>query len=156
MRVKLNTSFSQSESFIKDELPKLIYQTAIDSKLGGKFVRNTFKLDKLKNQKIIINNEDEYKTSVFLGKASNKISLGFRRILLHGFEQNNKSIIQLSETKNTVLIFISVIVGLFIFILPGLLIMWGNSNYSRHNRIVIQKVIDEIHARFPDSIIEQR
>jgi len=151
MQVRLKGSLASHRQFVTEELPALVYQTNWDSKVGGKLIRQTLHLDRLSNWKVSQNSPERFEASVFLGRASNRLSLGLRRIGIRAVEQGEETLIELFETKNDTMIVICTLVGFLFCFIPGVFILIGNLLHTSWHRNIIRKVGEKIMERYPSA-----
>jgi hypothetical protein len=151
MRFILPGTFAQYRNFVSEELPSLVYQTNMDSKVGGKFIRTALKTERLQNWKIINDTPTGFEASVFLGKSSNKIATGFRRILVKATEVGQQTIIELSSSNRAVAV---ALVGLLFCLVPGVVLFILKSVHDGFERRVMAKVGAEVKKLYPEAILE--
>jgi hypothetical protein len=152
MRIILPGTFSQHRDFVSEELPNLVYQVNMDSKVGGKFLRTALKTDRLQNWKIINDAPASFEAAVFLGKSSNKIATGFRRILVKAGEEGQQTLIELNSTNRAMVI---VLVGFLFCVLPGAIFFIVKVVNDGFERRVIAKVGAEVKKRYPEAILQE-
>lgn len=152
MRVILPGNFSEYRDFISEEVPELVYQHNMDSKAGGNFVRNTLKTDRLQNWKVIHDGPTSFEASVFLGKSSNRVMTGFRRILVEAQEEGEQTVLDI-RSKNRALGI--ALVGLLFCLLPGMVLFLVKAMHDSFERRVIGKVGAEIKKRYPEAVLEE-
>lgn len=150
MRIVLPGAFSQYRTFISEELPNLVYETNMDSRLGGKFIRTVLRTDRLQNWNIINDSPTSFEASVFLGKSSNQITTGFRRILIKAGEEGQQSVIELHSVNKAVVV---ILVGLLFCLLPGLFLLFVKSMNDGFERRVIAKVGAQVKQRYPEATL---
>lgn len=152
MRVILPGAFPQYREFVSEELPNLVYQTNMDSKVGGKFVRTTLKLDRFQTWKVISDTPTSFEATIHLGKSSGQLTTGFRRILVKAREEGQQTLLELSSTNRALTV---VLVGLLFCILPGLLFLVIKSMNDSFERRVIAKVGAEVKRRYPEAVLQE-
>lgn len=152
MRIILPGTFSQYREFVSEELPNLVYQTNMDSKVGGKFIRTALKTDRLQNWKIINDAPASFEAAVFLGKSSSRVTTGFRRILVKAGEEEQQTIIDLSSTNRATTV---VLVGFLFCLLPGVIFLIVKLMNDGFERRVIAKVGAEVKKRYPEAILQE-
>jgi hypothetical protein len=152
MRIILPGTFSQHREFVSEELPNLVYQANMDSKVGGKFIRTALKTDRLQNWKIINDAPSSFEAAVFLGKSSNQLATGFRRILVKAVEEGSQTLIELSSTNRAMTV---VLVGLLFCVLPGVVLFIVKGIHDGFERRVIAKVGAEVKKRYPEAILQE-
>src|SRR4051794_8704589 len=150
MRFILPGAFSQYREFISEELPNLIYQTNMDSKVGGKLLRTALKTDRLQNWKIVNDAPANFEAAVFLGKSSNQLVAGFRRILVKAGEEGQQTLVEFSSTNRATVV---VLVGLLFCLLPGVVFFIVKVMNDGFERRVIAKVGTEVKRRYPEAIL---
>jgi|GEM_PF-2265442 len=124
----------------------------MDAKLGGRFVRTALKTDRLKNWKTLEDTPGHFEASVFLGKSSNKILTGFRRILIDAREEEQVTQIELSSANRAALISL---VGLLFCILPGIVLFVIKLTHDSFERRVMALVAAEIKNRYPEAAVSE-
>lgn len=152
MRLTLPGTFAQNRSFVSEELPNLVYQINMDSKLGGKFIRTALKTDRLQNWNIINDAPANFEAAVFLGKSSKQFTTGFRRILVKAHEEGQQTIIELSSTNRASMV---IFVGLLLCLLPGLVLFIVKIMNDGFERRVIAKVGAEVKKHYPEAILQE-
>ena len=152
MRITMPRPFSECREFISEELPKLVFRINMDSKAGGKLVRNALKMDQRQNWKILEDSPVGFEASVSLGKSSNRITTGFRRINIKATANENQTVVELRSVNKSLLV---VLVGLLFCVLPGLLLLIVKVMHDGFERRVIAKVGAEVKGRFPDSTLQE-
>lgn len=150
MKIILPGAFSQYRSFISETLPSLVYQTNMDSKVGGRMVRTALKTDRLQNWKVIKDAPTEFEASVFLGKSSNRLLMGNRRILVKATEDGQETHIELSSTNRAV---IFILVGLLFCLLPGIFLFIAKIMNDGFERRVMGKVGAEVKTQYPEATV---
>lgn len=152
MRIFLPGTYSQNREFISEELPSIIYQANMDAKVGGKFIRTTLKTDRVQNWKIISDTPASFEASVFLGKSSNQVTTGFRRILVKAQEEGPQTLIELRSTNRAMVV---VLVGLLCCFLPGVVLFLVKVMHDGFERRVIAKVGAEVKKRYPEATLQE-
>lgn len=152
MRIILPGTFLQYRDFVSEELPNLVYQTNMDSKVGGQFLRTALKTDRFQNWKVINDTPTSFEAAVFLGKSSSRIATGFRRILVKSAEEGQQTLIDLSSTNRATAV---VLVGLLFCVLPGILFLIVKVMNDGFERRVIAKVGAEVKKRYPEAILQE-
>lgn len=152
MRIILPGTFSQHRDFISEELPNLVYQANMDSKVGGKLLRTALKTDRLQNWKIINDAPASFEAAVFLGKSSNRLTTGFRRILVRAGEEGQQTLVELSSTNRATAV---VLVGFLLCVLPGVVLLIVKIMNDGFERRIIAKVGAEVKKRYPEAILQE-
>jgi hypothetical protein len=152
MRIILPGAFSEYRDFVSEDLPNLVYQANMDSKVGGKMLRTALKTDRFQNWKVISDTPTSFEAAVFLGKSSRRLITGYRRILVKAVEEGPQTVVNLSSlNKATVLM----LVGFLLCLLPGILILIVKAMNDGFERRVIAKVGAEVKKRYPAAILQE-
>jgi len=152
MKITLPGTFDGYRSFVSEELPRLVYQKNTDSKLGGHSVRTMLKTDRLHNWKILEDTPTSFEASVFLGKSSNKILTGFRRILIRAREEGQETRIELFSSNRAVAV---TLVGLLFCLLPGIVVYLVKLTHDSFERKVMAQVGAEVKERYPQASLKE-
>jgi hypothetical protein len=157
MKIILPGRFADHRRFISEELPRLIYQIHMDSKLGGKFVRTTFKIDERMDSlgllsKVIQDAPTVFETAVYLGKTSRSFWAGNRRIGLKAWAENEQTVIELRSVNKGQT---AVVLGLLLCVLPGVLALIAQSMNASFEHGVMKKVWAEVKVRFPNAAMQE-
>lgn len=151
MKIYLVGKLAANRMFISEELPEIIFQTNFDAKLGGRSTRHALQLDRRQNWRVEEDSPDQYVASVFLGKSSNSLALGLRRIAIRASSENDETLVVIDEQRNLWLASGCISVGLLCCILPGLLLIVFNALHGSWNRRIIGKVGAKIKERYPEA-----
>ncbi|HEV7508662.1 MAG TPA: hypothetical protein VGS07_27530 [Thermoanaerobaculia bacterium] len=152
MRIILPGAFSQYRGFVSEDLPNLVYQTNMDSKVGGKMLRTALKTDRFQNWKIISDAPTSFEAAVFLGKSSNRLTTGYRRILVKATEEGSQTVVDLSSVNKATIV---MLVGFLFCLLPGILFLIVKIMNDGFERRVIAKVGTEVKNRYPEAILQE-
>jgi len=152
MRIILPGAFSQYRSFVSEDLPTLVYQINMDSKLGGKMLRTALKTDRFQNWKVISDTPTSFEAAVFLGKSSNKLITGYRRILVKSAEEGQQTVIDLSSVNKATVV---MLVGFLFCLLPGILIFVVKIMNDGFERRVMAKVGAEVKKLYPEVVLQE-
>jgi len=69
-----------NKTYVTQTLPVRVYETFMDSQIGGKMIRTKLGGDPMKNVKLLADGEGSVSSSVFLGGPSNDFKVGMRRV----------------------------------------------------------------------------
>lgn len=153
MRIRIPGSLKENRSFISEELPSIVYQTNMDSKVGGRAIRTVLKLDRLQNWKVLADTPKRFSALVFLPKTSKKYVLGRPQILIQAHQEasTNSCVVNLTEDKSIGLVVFFTLLGLAFCVIPGLLVLIANGLHSNFHRKVMSKVGSLVKERFPEA-----
>lgn len=151
MKIILPGALSQYREFVSEDLPNLVYQTNMDAKVGGKMLRTALKMDRLQNWKVISDTPTSFEASVFLGKSSNRLTAGYRRILVKAAEEGPQTVIHLSSVNKATAL---MLVGFLFCLLPGMLLLVIKVMNDGFERRVMASVGAEVKKRYPEAILQ--
>lgn len=151
MQIILPGQFSEHRDFISEELPSLVYQANMDSKVGGKLVRTTLKTDRLQNWNVLDDSPSCFEASVFLGKSSNSLLAGRRRIVVRAEQQQEQVVIELMSSNKAMT---GVVIGLVCCFVPGVLLFVIKTMHDGFERRIMSKVAGEVKRRYSDAVVQ--
>lgn len=140
-----------NKTYVTQTLPVRVYETFMDSQIGGKMIRTKLGGDPMKNVKLLTDAEGSVSSSVFLGGPSNDFKVGMRRVSVTARTEGADTVIELAETKNSGLIAVVVLVGLSFCLIPGLFFGMKNMMATKKHKGLLEQLQAEVLAAVPGS-----
>ena len=153
-KIILPGDLSVNKAYVTQTLPVRVYETFMDSQIGGKLVRTKLGGDPMKNVKLLTDDGGSVSSSVFLGGPSNDFKVGMRRVQVTARTEGGETVLELEETKKGGLVVVVVLVGLSLCVLPGLFFMVKNMMATKKHKGLLEQLQAEVLAAVPGSRAE--
>ena len=150
-KILLPGDLAAHKTYVTQTLPVRVYETFMDSQIGGKLVRTKLGGDPMKNVKLLTDDGGSVSSSVFLGGPSNDFKVGMRRVSVTARSQGSDTLLELEETKKGGLVIAVVLVGLSFCLVPGLFFMVKNMMATKKHKGLLEQLQAEVLANVPGS-----
>ena len=147
--VILPGDLATNKSFVSSTLPVRVYETFMDSQVGGKMIRTKLGGDPLKNSKVVADDAEHFESSVFLGGPSNNIKQGMRRVAVRAHTVNGETVVELEETKNSAMQIGLILLGLSLCMIPGIIWIVSNMAASKKHKALLDQLTTEVVQTVP-------
>ncbi len=132
------------KTYVTETLPVRVYETFMDSQIGGKLIRTKMGGDPMKNVKMLTDEDGSVESSVFLGGPSNDFKVGMRRVSVKATSEGGDTVLELEETKKGGLVIAVILVGLSFCLVPGLFFMMKNMMATKKHKGLLEELKNEV------------
>lgn len=152
MYILLQGTLAQHRHFVSEVLPTLVYQMRMDSACRRQPLR-TLTERFASSVRVIADTPEVFEASILLGRASHDWLNGRRRIGIRTTTIEQQTQIEVVETMNGALVMCSILAGFFLFLVPGVIVLFAHLMHSSRNRQVIAQVGSMVKQAYPDAVV---
>lgn len=145
-KIILPGELSEHKTYLTQTLPVRVYETFMDSQIGGKLIRTKMGGDPMKNVKMLIDEAGTVESSVFLGGPSNDFKVGMRRVSVKATSEGGNTVLELEETKKGGVVIAVILVGLSFCLIPGIFFMMKNMMATKKHKGLLEELKNEVLA----------
>lgn len=143
-KIILPGPLADHKTYLTETLPVRVYETFMDSQIGGKMIRTKMGGDPMKNVKMLTDESDSVESSVFLGGPSNDFKVGMRRVSVKATSSGDETVLELEETKKDGLVIGVILVGLSFCLIPGIFFMMKNKMATKKHAGLLEELKAEV------------